>query len=107
MVDSVGTCQNSGPRSREIATRLEEHVELVGATSTPESTRVPSFGPNTPEVEQFLAELRTLDGRRAFVGSQSLRRLELDERREVGIMIRERKIVSEIEGLFNADWRQR
>jgi cardiolipin synthase A/B len=46
------------------------------------------------------------DRRRAFVGSQSLRRLELDERREVGIVIRERKIVKEIARLFNADWRK-
>jgi phosphatidylserine/phosphatidylglycerophosphate/cardiolipin synthase-like enzyme len=44
------------------------------------------------------------DGRRAFVGSQSLRRLELDERREVGVMIRERKIVKQIARLFDADW---
>jgi hypothetical protein len=29
------------------------------------------------------------DGRRAFVGSQSLRKVELDERREVGIIIRD------------------
>jgi cardiolipin synthase len=46
------------------------------------------------------------DRRRAFVGSQSLRRLELDERREVGILIRQRKIVTEIAGLFEADWKQ-
>ena len=46
------------------------------------------------------------DRRRAFVGSQSLRRLELDERREVGIVIRERTIVKEIAGLFDADWRR-
>jgi len=44
------------------------------------------------------------DGRRAFVGSQSLRRLELDERREVGILIREGKIVKQIERLFKSDW---
>jgi phosphatidylserine/phosphatidylglycerophosphate/cardiolipin synthase-like enzyme len=47
------------------------------------------------------------DGRRAFLGSQSLRRLELDERREVGTVIRERKIVKQIARLFNADWRQK
>ena len=46
------------------------------------------------------------DGDRAFVGSQSLRRLELDERREVGLIIRERKIVRKIERLFNADWKK-
>lgn len=45
------------------------------------------------------------DGRRAFVGSQSLRRLELDERREVGIVIRERKTVKQIARVFNADWK--
>jgi phosphatidylserine/phosphatidylglycerophosphate/cardiolipin synthase-like enzyme len=44
------------------------------------------------------------DGRRAFVGSQSLRRLELDERREVGLIIRERNIVKEIERVFEKDW---
>ena len=47
------------------------------------------------------------DGRRAFVGSQSLRRLELDERREVGIVIRELKIVKEIERVFYEDWREK
>ena len=47
------------------------------------------------------------DSRRAFVGSQSLRRLELDERREVGIVIRQRKIVGEIVRVFNADWHAR
>jgi cardiolipin synthase len=46
------------------------------------------------------------DGRRAFIGSQSLRRLELDERREVGMIIRERKIVKQIERVFTADWRE-
>jgi cardiolipin synthase len=46
------------------------------------------------------------DHRRAFVGSQSLRRLELDERREVGIIVRDRRIVKEIERVFKADWRQ-
>src|SRR6185503_7319709 len=46
------------------------------------------------------------DGRRAFIGSQSLRRLELDKRREVGIFIREKKIVRRIERLFESDWRR-
>ena len=46
------------------------------------------------------------DGRRAFVGSQSLRKLELDERREVGIIIRDRAIVRAIEKTFKKDWRE-
>jgi phosphatidylserine/phosphatidylglycerophosphate/cardiolipin synthase-like enzyme len=46
------------------------------------------------------------DGRRAFIGSQSLRKLELDQRREVGIIIRERKVVRKVEKVFNNDWKQ-
>ena len=46
------------------------------------------------------------DGRRAFLGSQSLRKLELDERREVGIIIRDRAIVRAIEKTFKKDWRE-
>lgn len=46
------------------------------------------------------------DGRRAFIGSQSLRKLELDERREVGIVIRDRKVVRKVEKVFNDDWKR-
>ena len=46
------------------------------------------------------------DGERAFVGSQSLRRLELDERREVGLIIREKKIVKKIQRIFKNDWKK-
>jgi len=45
------------------------------------------------------------DGRRAFIGSQSLRRLELDSRREVGVVIRERKAVRRVERVFKEDWK--
>ena len=46
------------------------------------------------------------DGRRAFIGSQSLRKLELDERREVGVIIREPKVVRRVERIFKEDWKQ-
>jgi phosphatidylserine/phosphatidylglycerophosphate/cardiolipin synthase-like enzyme len=45
------------------------------------------------------------DGRRAFIGSQSLRKLELDDRREVGIIIRDRVIVRAIAKTFRRDWK--
>ena len=45
------------------------------------------------------------DGRRAFIGSQSLRKLELDQRREVGLIIREPQIVRAIEKTFQRDWK--
>jgi phosphatidylserine/phosphatidylglycerophosphate/cardiolipin synthase-like enzyme len=44
------------------------------------------------------------DGRRAFVGSQSLRKPELDERREVGIVIRDVRLVKRLANVFEADW---
>jgi len=40
----------------------------------------------------------------AFVGSQSLRKLELDARREIGILIRNAKVVKEIAKVFETDW---
>lgn len=44
------------------------------------------------------------DGAEAFVGSQSLRALELDGRREVGILSKDPKVVKGIADLFEADW---
>jgi phosphatidylserine/phosphatidylglycerophosphate/cardiolipin synthase-like enzyme len=47
------------------------------------------------------------DRRQAFVGSQSLRRAELDSRREVGIIIREPKVVQGLIQTFEADWERK
>ena len=46
------------------------------------------------------------DGRRAFIGSQSLRKLELDKRREVGAIITDLKVVRKIRAIFEDDWRR-
>jgi len=44
------------------------------------------------------------DGNRAFVGSQSLRRNELDNRREVGVIITDSRIAGRIQKVFDEDW---
>jgi cardiolipin synthase len=44
------------------------------------------------------------DGRRAFLGSQSLRRLELEKRREVGVIITDDQVVREMQDVFVKDW---
>jgi cardiolipin synthase A/B len=44
------------------------------------------------------------DGDTAFVGSQSLRALELDGRREVGLIVKELKTVRQLMEVFEADW---
>jgi phosphatidylserine/phosphatidylglycerophosphate/cardiolipin synthase-like enzyme len=45
------------------------------------------------------------DGSSAFVGSQSLRKLELDMRREVGILIQDGRIARRMQSVFEADWK--
>ena len=44
------------------------------------------------------------DGRSAYVGSMSLRRLELDGRREVGVIFTDAGVVKEIISTFESDW---
>ena len=44
------------------------------------------------------------DGTAAFVGSQSLRKLELDGRREVGIIVTDSRIAKKVAAVFEADW---
>ena len=46
------------------------------------------------------------DGRHAFVGSQSLGPIELDRRREVGVIVRDAEIVRRMRSVFEHDWRQ-
>lgn len=45
------------------------------------------------------------DRQAAFVGSQSLRKLELDDRREVGLITKDRRTVNRIAALFDKDWK--
>ena len=44
------------------------------------------------------------DGDLAFVGSQSLRAVELDARREVGVIFRDPKVVARLVQTFKQDW---
>jgi phosphatidylserine/phosphatidylglycerophosphate/cardiolipin synthase-like enzyme len=44
------------------------------------------------------------DGSAAFMGSQSLRKLELDGRREVGIIVTDSRIAKKMQAVFEADW---
>jgi phosphatidylserine/phosphatidylglycerophosphate/cardiolipin synthase-like enzyme len=44
------------------------------------------------------------DGKRAFVGSQSLRKLELDSRREVGLIVKDMRVVGKMQDIFEEDW---
>lgn len=45
------------------------------------------------------------DGEAAFLGSMSLRKLELEARREIGVIIHNKKIVREMRAVFDKDWK--
>jgi cardiolipin synthase len=59
------------------------------------------------KLSQMRLHTRTIvrDNRVAFIGSQSLRALELDERREAGIIFRDPKAVSRLIQTFEEDWK--
>ena len=44
------------------------------------------------------------DGSAAFIGSQSLRKLELDGRREIGVIVSDERVVEKMRDVFEADW---
>ena len=44
------------------------------------------------------------DGAQTFVGSQSLRKLELDGRREVGVIVSDTAVAKRMQEVFEADW---
>ena len=46
------------------------------------------------------------DGDSAFVGSQSLRKLELDGRREVGVLITTPRVAKQMADVFEEDWKE-
>jgi phosphatidylserine/phosphatidylglycerophosphate/cardiolipin synthase-like enzyme len=46
------------------------------------------------------------DSDSAFIGSQSMRKLELEARREIGMIFRDKEIVKEMEAIFEKDWKQ-
>lgn len=45
------------------------------------------------------------DGKALFLGSQSLRKLELDSRREIGVVVQGAKIINTFATIFEDDWR--
>ena len=44
------------------------------------------------------------DRSEVFIGSQSLRRVELDLRRELGILVRDAEVAKRVADIFDADW---
>ena len=66
----------------------------------------PLAGIETRKLQDMRLHVRAMvrDGSMAFVGSQSLRKLELDGRREVGIIIHDVRVARKIQAVFESDW---
>jgi cardiolipin synthase A/B len=75
-------------------------IKVIGATAA----RAP--GVQSSKLTSMRLHTRTIirDGKDAFVGSQSLRCAELDQRREIGIIVRDAKIVKRLHDIFDKDW---
>jgi phosphatidylserine/phosphatidylglycerophosphate/cardiolipin synthase-like enzyme len=69
---------------------------LCGKSTVLEARRMPGIRLHTRTIIR--------DGKHAFVGSQSLRALELDARREVGIIFRDPRAVARLTAIFRSDW---
>jgi cardiolipin synthase A/B len=76
------------------------NVRLIGAVGK-KSTHL-----HVQPLGGFRLHTRTIirDRREAFVGSQSLRKAELDGRREVGLIVRDKKVLAGLLDTFEADW---
>ena len=58
------------------------------------------------ELKRMRLHTRTIirDRRQVFLGSQSLRQLELDARREIGVIFRDKSVTSSLIRVFREDW---
>jgi phosphatidylserine/phosphatidylglycerophosphate/cardiolipin synthase-like enzyme len=75
-------------------------VRILGGTTKSRTTlRVQPYPGKRLHVRAIIR-----DGRRAFVGSQSLRKLELEGRREVGLLFQDRRVVKQMLEVFEEDW---
>jgi phosphatidylserine/phosphatidylglycerophosphate/cardiolipin synthase-like enzyme len=65
-----------------------------------------SAGITSQKLSRMRQHIRAIvrDGKDVFVGSQSLRKAELDNRREVGIILHDSKIAKQIMEVFAHDW---
>ena len=70
--------------------------ELCGKRSTLSSERYPG--------RRLHVRAMIRDGKRAFLGSQSLRRLELETRREIGLIVTDGSVVKQMRDVFEGDW---
>jgi cardiolipin synthase len=87
---------------RLLAERVEKGVEvrIIGRLGGKKSVLLAEKYPG----KRLHVRAIIRDGQRAFIGSQSLRKLELEARREIGVLISEPGVVRQMVNLFEEDW---
>jgi phosphatidylserine/phosphatidylglycerophosphate/cardiolipin synthase-like enzyme len=86
---------------------LEERVRAGVTIRIIGKLEKPLAGIETRKLKDLRLHVRAIvrDDTVAFVGSQSLRKLELDGRREVGVIIHDARVARKIQSVFEADWK--
>ena len=74
-------------------------VRVIGSTSNKGSTI-----PGRKLTTRLHARAIIRDGKSVFLGSQSLRKLELEARREIGMIVHDPKIAKQMIATFDSDW---
>jgi phosphatidylserine/phosphatidylglycerophosphate/cardiolipin synthase-like enzyme len=89
---------------RELQQRAAAGVEIRVLGKVPK----PPDGIVVARLADFRLHVRAIvrDGSQAFIGSQSLRKLELDGRREIGLIVTDSRVAKKIQAVFEADWEQ-
>jgi cardiolipin synthase len=87
---------------RLLRDRAREGVEIriIGRVSKPSD----DLDPGRLMRMRFHTRVILRDRREAFMGSQSLREPDLDKRRELGLILRDRDIVHSLVKVFESDW---
>ena len=87
---------------RQLADRAKDGVEIrmfgkLGKAAT---------GIDARKLPDLRLHVRAIirDGSSVFVGSQSLRKLELDGRREIGLIVSDDRVAKKMRDVFEADW---
>jgi phosphatidylserine/phosphatidylglycerophosphate/cardiolipin synthase-like enzyme len=96
-----------GLRDREMVrlldNRLEAGVEIrILGKFRRGTVDIPTHQLTQPRLH---ARVIVCDGKRVFVGSQSLRAIELDGRREIGLIVNDPALCSQIAKVFEKDWK--
>ena len=86
---------------RVITERIKAGVEvkIIGSVEAKWNIRAEPFPGKRMHVRAMVR-----DGKRAFIGSQSLRRLEREKRREVGVIMTDRVVIGQLQQFFALDW---